>query len=72
MYVFRPLVILVNRCLIALIFGLPAASLSRVKAPNFVIIYADDLGYSQLSIPMMKDTAIKMIILNLRIFSPLE
>ena len=44
-----------NRCLIALIFGLPAASLSRVKAPNFVIIYADDLGYSQLSIPMMKE-----------------
>lgn len=25
------------------------------KAPNFVIIYADDLGYSQLSVPMMKD-----------------
>ena len=24
------------------------------KAPNFVIIYADDLGYSQLSVPMMK------------------
>ena len=55
MYVFRPVIIFVNRYLIALIFFLPAASLSRVKAPNFVIIYADDLGYSQLSIPMMKE-----------------
>ena len=55
MYIFRPVIIFVNRYLIALIFFLPAASLSRVKAPNFVIIYADDLGYSQLSIPMMKE-----------------
>ena len=25
------------------------------KAPNFIIIYADDLGYTQTSVPMMKD-----------------
>ena len=25
------------------------------KAPNFLIIYADDLGYAQTSVPMMKD-----------------
>ena len=25
------------------------------KAPNFILIYADDLGYTQTSVPMMKD-----------------
>ncbi|MGI9241286.1 MAG: sulfatase [Verrucomicrobiales bacterium] len=30
-------------------------TLLRAGTPNFVIIYADDLGYSQLSVPMMKD-----------------
>jgi arylsulfatase A-like enzyme len=32
-----------------------ATRLSAADVPNFVIIYADDLGYSQLSVPMMKD-----------------
>ena len=25
------------------------------KPPNFIIIYADDLGYAQTSVPMMKE-----------------
>ncbi len=32
-----------------------STQLSLAKEPNFIIIYADDLGYSQLSVSMMKD-----------------
>lgn len=34
---------------------LGAAVLSAAETPNFIIIYADDLGYTQTSVPMMKD-----------------
>ena len=37
-----------------LLIGL-TASLVSAKTPNFIIIYIDDLGYSQLSVSMMKD-----------------
>jgi|TARA_B100001093_G_scaffold142307_1_gene134785 arylsulfatase A-like enzyme len=31
------------------------AALQAEKAPNFILIYADDLGYTQTSVPMMKE-----------------
>ena len=31
------------------------ALVHAAKAPNFILIYADDLGYTQTSVPMMKD-----------------
>ncbi len=34
---------------------LGAAVLNAAETPNFIIIYADDLGYTQTSVPMMKD-----------------
>ena len=34
---------------------LSAAALHAAKAPNFILIYADDLGYTQTSVPMMKE-----------------
>ena len=37
-----------------LLIGL-TASLVSAKTPNFIIIYIDDLGYSQLRVSMMKD-----------------
>jgi arylsulfatase A len=40
---------------IFLLFALAATSVHAQEAPNFVIIYADDLGYTQTSVPMMKD-----------------
>ena len=33
----------------------PLCLIFSKKAPNFIIIYADDLGYTQTSVPMMKD-----------------
>ena len=33
----------------------PLCTIFSKKAPNFLIIYADDLGYAQTSVPMMKD-----------------
>jgi arylsulfatase A-like enzyme len=38
-----------------LLFILVSTLLNAGKAPNFIIIYADDLGYTQTSVPMMKD-----------------
>lgn len=38
-------------CLLMLV----AAVLNAAETPNFIIIYADDLGYTQTSVPMMKD-----------------
>lgn len=35
-------------------FVLVAAVLNAAEVPNFIIIYADDLGYTQTSVPMMK------------------
>ena len=32
-----------------------AVSLVAEKAPNFILIYADDLGYTQTSVAMMKE-----------------
>jgi len=39
----------------SLLFLLFSTLLNAGKAPNFIIIYADDLGYTQTSVPMMKD-----------------
>ena len=36
-------------------FLLLAAPLAAEKAPNFILIYADDLGYTQTSVPMMRE-----------------
>ena len=36
-------------------FLLLAVSLTAAKAPNFILIYADDLGYTQTSVAMMKE-----------------
>lgn len=41
--------------LILLLCVLSAFVVEAAKAPNFIIIYADDLGYTQTSVPMMKD-----------------
>ena len=32
-----------------------AAPMAAEKAPNFILIYADDLGYTQTSVPMMRE-----------------
>ncbi len=40
---------------ISLLFGFATSLVHAAKAPNFLIIYADDLGYTQTSVPMMKD-----------------
>ena len=40
---------------ILLLFALAATAVHAQETPNFVIIYADDLGYTQTSVPMMKD-----------------
>ena len=40
---------------IILLFVLAATAGHAQETPNFVIIYADDLGYTQTSVPMMKD-----------------
>jgi len=39
---------------ISLLFGFATSLVHAAKAPNFLIIYADDLGYTQTSVPMMK------------------
>lgn len=38
-----------------LAISLTATSLTTAKAPNFILIYADDLGYTQTSVAMMKE-----------------
>jgi arylsulfatase A-like enzyme len=43
--------------LIALTFSLASTLVHAAAPPNFVIIYADDLGYTQTSVPMIKDRA---------------
>ena len=43
------------RIMISMMFAITAVTAHAVEAPNFVIIYADDLGYTQTSVPMMKD-----------------
>ena len=43
------------RIMISMMFAITAITAHAVEAPNFVIIYADDLGYTQTSVPMMKD-----------------
>lgn len=40
---------------IILLFVLAATAVHAQEAPNFVFIYADDLGYTQTSVPMMRD-----------------
>ena len=40
---------------IILLLALAASIVHAQEPPNFVIIYADDLGYAQTSVPMMKD-----------------
>ena len=41
--------------ILIIFFILLSTLLNAGKAPNFLIIYADDLGYTQTSVPMMKD-----------------
>ena len=41
--------------MIGMLFAITAITAHAVESPNFVIIYADDLGYTQTSVPMMKD-----------------
>ena len=41
--------------ILTLILTMSCFCLYGKKAPNFIIIYADDLGYIQTSVPMMKD-----------------
>ena len=43
------------RALFVTLFSFAALPIQAAEAPNFVIIYADDLGYTQTSVPMMKD-----------------
>ena len=43
------------RIMIGMLFAITAITAHAVESPNFVIIYADDLGYTQTSVPMMKD-----------------
>ena len=43
------------RIMISIMFAITAITAHAVEAPNFVIIYADDLGYTQTSVPMMND-----------------
>jgi arylsulfatase A-like enzyme len=43
------------KLLTTLLIALTASLLPAGAAPNFIIIYADDLGYTQTSVPMMKD-----------------
>ena len=38
-----------------IILLLLAVSVVAEKAPNFILIYADDLGYTQTSVPMMME-----------------
>lgn len=38
-----------------LAISLTATSLTAARAPNFILIYADDLGYTQTSVAMMKE-----------------
>ncbi len=46
--------IFVKHCLVALILSLSAASFSAAKAPNFVLIYVDDLGWAETSVEMIQ------------------
>ena len=43
------------KLLITLLFVAAQVAIQAAPAPNFVLIYADDLGYTQTSVPMMKD-----------------
>ena len=44
-----------KRLLSILTLTLSGVALCAEKAPNFILIYADDLGYTQTSVPMMKE-----------------
>jgi len=43
------------RALFVTLFSFAVLPIQAAETPNFVIIYADDLGYTQTSVPMMKD-----------------
>jgi len=42
-------------CFIAFLYIGLSATQALAKDPNFILIYIDDLGYRQTSVPMMKD-----------------
>ena len=42
------------RALFVTLFSFAALPIQAAETPNFVIIYADDLGYTQTSVPIMK------------------
>jgi len=46
---------MISKALFATLIFVAALRLQAAETPNFVIIYADDLGYTQTSVPMMKD-----------------
>ena len=43
------------KIMLCMVFTLIAITVNATEPPNFLIIYADDLGYTQTSVPMMKD-----------------
>ena len=45
----------ISAALCATLLSVSALHIQAAETPNFVIIYADDLGYTQTSVPMMKD-----------------
>ena len=45
----------ISRALFATLIFVAVQPIQAAETPNFVIIYADDLGYTQTSVPMMKD-----------------
>jgi arylsulfatase A-like enzyme len=49
--------IFVKHCLITLTLSLLAASVSAAEAPNFVLIYVDDLGWAETSVEMIEGRA---------------
>ena len=46
---------MISKALFATLIFVAAQPIQATETPNFVIIYADDLGYTQTSVPMMKD-----------------
>ena len=43
------------KIMLCMVFTLIAITANATELPNFLIIYTDDLGYTQTSVPMMRD-----------------
>jgi hypothetical protein len=48
---------IMHRINLILIFPFLASLLNAAKAPNFVLVYMDDLGWAETSVPMIKGRA---------------